>query len=146
MAAKQVQLTDILLKNIESEIPLIILKEKKHVFESFVRGYHEYMDVWDPKIGDKDVHLAPEEDNEHDSFAVAIFFQGRIVGHVPRNLSRVMNCFMKIPGCSIACKVTGKRVNRGAGYGLEIPVSYELIGAEKAVDWAEKKLEKYLKL
>ena len=55
------------------------------------------------------------------------------------NLSRVMNCFLKIPGCSIACKVTGKRVNRGAGYGLEIPVTYELIGAEKAVDWDEKK-------
>ena len=39
MAANQF-LIDILLKNIESEISVIILKEKKHVFESCVRGYH----------------------------------------------------------------------------------------------------------
>jgi len=57
-----------------------------------------------------------------------------------------MTLFMRIPGCSILCKVTGKRVNRGAGYGLEIPVSYELVGAEKAVDWAEKKIKKIFEI
>ena len=117
------------------------VKTPPHVFESFVRGYHAYMDLWNPKVGDEDVHLAPEEDNKHVDFAAAIFFKDRIFGHVPKNLSRVMNCFLKIPGCSIACKVTGKRVNRGAGYGLEIPVTYELIGAEKAVDFAEKNIK-----
>ena len=50
---------------------------------------------------------------------------------------------MKIPNCTIGCKVTGKRVNRGAGYGLEIPVQYRFIGAEIAVEWAEKNKKRF---
>ena len=49
---------------------------------------------------------------------------------------------MKIPLCTIGCKVTGKHVNRGTGYGLEIPLQYRFIGAEKAVKWAEKNIKK----
>ena len=49
---------------------------------------------------------------------------------------------MKIPNCTIGCKVTGKCVNRGVGYGLEIPVQYRFIGAEKAVEWAKKNIKK----
>ena len=49
---------------------------------------------------------------------------------------------MKIPNCTIGCKVTGERVNRGAGCDLEIPVQYRFIGAEKAVEWAEKNIKK----
>ena len=49
---------------------------------------------------------------------------------------------MKIPNCTIGCKVTGKRVNCGAGYGFEIPVQYRFIGAEKAVEWAKKEHKK----
>ena len=33
-------------------------------------------------------------------------------------------------------------MNRGAGYGLEIPVQYIFVGAEKAVEWAEKHIKK----
>ena len=44
--------------------------------------------------------------------------------------------------CTIGCKVTGKCVNRGTGYGLEIPVQYRFIGAENAVEWAEKNIKK----
>ena len=49
---------------------------------------------------------------------------------------------MKIPNYTIGCKVTGKHVNRGAGYSLEIPVQYKFIGAEKAVKLAEKNIKK----
>ena len=83
------------------------------------------------------------EDNEHNDFVVTIKFEDRIIGHVRKNLSKIMNRFTKIPSCSLRCKVTGKRVNRGAGYGLEIPVAYELIGRKKAVDWGEKTLRKF---
>ena len=37
-------------------------------------------------------------------------------------------------------------MNRGAGYGLEIPVQYIFVGAEKAVEWAEKHIKKYLRM
>ena len=65
-----------------------------------------------------------------------------LVGHVPINLSKILHQFLKIPNCTIGCNVTGKRVNRGAGYGLEIPVQYIFVGAEKAVEWAEKYIRK----
>ena len=33
-----------------------------------------------------------------------------------------------------------KRVNRGGGYGLEVPCNYCLTGQEKALEWGEIKL------
>ena len=63
---------------------------------------------------------------------------GRTGGHVPKNLSKIFNIFLTLPNGSIKWKVTGKRLNRGAGYGLEIPVQYNFFGPEKTVDLAEK--------
>ena len=37
--------------------------------------------------------------------------------------------------------VTGKRINRGAGYGLEITVECVFNDNEKALQWAEKNLD-----
>ena len=111
-----------LLKNIDQEIELILIKQKQYDLDSFVRGYHAYMDIWKPKAGDDNFCLKSENENQHDKFAVAIVLEERILGHVPKNLSKIFHQFMKIPNCTIGCKVTGKRVNRGAGYGLEIPV------------------------
>ena len=79
---------------------------------------------------------------QHDKFAVAILLEEKVVGHVPINLSKIFHEFLQIPNCTTGCKVTGKRVNRGAGYGLEIPVQYIFVGAEKAVEWAEKHIKK----
>ena len=44
---------------------------------------------------------------------VAIVLEERIVGHVPKNMSKISHQYMTIPR---------KRVDREAGYGLEIPV------------------------
>ena len=126
-----------LLKNIDQEIELILLKQTQYDLDSFVRGYHAYMDIRTPKVGDENFCLKSENENQHDKFSVAIVLEERLVGHVPKNLSKIFHQFMKIPNCTIGCKVTGKRVNRGAGYGLEIPVQYRFIGAEKAVEWAK---------
>ena len=57
---------------------------------------------------------------------------------------KIFHQFIKIPNCITSCKITGKRVNRGAGYGLEIPVQYRFIGTKKAVEWAEKRIQKVL--
>ena len=37
--------------------------------------------------------------------------------------------------------ITGKRINCGAGYGLEIPFEYVFNGNEMALQWAKKKLD-----
>ena len=49
--------------------------------------------------------------------------------------------FLKVPNTSIEVQVVGKRLNRGGGYGLEIPVIYRFYGQEKLVNRLIKKTE-----
>ena len=72
-----------LLKIIDQEIELILIKQKQYDLDSFVRGYHAYMDIWTPKVGDENFCLKSENENQHDKFAVDIVLEERIVGHVP---------------------------------------------------------------
>ena len=86
------------------------------------------------------------EANEVDRNAVAIiktnsFYEEIIVGHVPQNISNICSKFLKIPNTSIEVEVVGKRVNRGGGYGLEIPVIYRFYGPEKLINWLISRLE-----
>ena len=129
----------LLFKNIDQEIELILINQKRYDLYSFVIGYHACMDIWTPKFGDENFCLKSENENEHKKFAIAIVLEERIVGHVPKNLRKIFHQFLKIPNCTIGWKVTGKRVNRGAGYGLEVPVQYRFISAKKAVNWAKNK-------
>ena len=61
-----------LLKNIDQEIELILIKQIQYDLDSFVRGYHAYIDIWAPKVGDENFCLKSENENQHDKFAVAI--------------------------------------------------------------------------
>ena len=63
-----------------------------------------------------------------------------VVGHVSLNLSKVLLKFLQLPNSLLTCKVTGKRVNKGEDYGLEIPVAYTWTGLEKAVAWIQGKV------
>ena len=47
---------------------------------------------------------------------------------------------------TVRCCVIGKRVNRGAGYGLEISVTYTLQGPQKPNEWVKKAVEHEIKL
>ena len=53
---------------------------------SFVRGYHAYMDIWDPAIGEV-LRLDNEPTNVQDRRAVAVKKNEQIVGHVPKGFS-----------------------------------------------------------
>ena len=44
--------------------------------ESYIRGYHEYVDIWEPKIDEK-YELKREPENKKDSDAVAIVKSSR---------------------------------------------------------------------
>ena len=59
--------------------------------------------------------------NKKDSNAVAVLKEDSIVGHVPRNLSPRLFHFLRRDVNNAFAEVTGQKVNRGAGYGLEIP-------------------------
>ena len=112
---------------------MILIRQKQYDLDSFVHGY---IDIWTPKVGGENFCLKLRNENQHDKM------KERIVGHATKSVSKIFFQFMKIRNCTIRCKVTGKRVNRGAGYGPEIALLCRFIGAEKAVEWAEKNIKK----
>ena len=64
-----------LLKNIDQEIELIFIKQEQYDLDSFVRGYHVYMDIWKLKVGNENFCLKSENENQHDKIAVAIVLE-----------------------------------------------------------------------
>ena len=82
----------------------------------------------------------------YDENAVAVILDDciskKIVGHVPFNWSKLASMFLKVPNSCIRATVTGKRVNRGAGLGLEIPMDYTFYGDARVVLWLEKAFKK----
>ena len=137
--------------------------------KSFVRGYHEYKEIWEPKIG-QEAMLMREPQNKWDSNAVTVvggvtsdtmarkqefsnteplkhpneFDPGHeeVVGHLPKLMALHVTKFLKRPTNSGKVAVTGKRVNRGAGYGLELPCEYLFYGDKFSCEWPKKKLAK----
>ena len=77
---------------------------------SFVRGYHDYQAVSQPSVG-KVLLLQTEPTNIKDNKVVTIV----------KNTS-----------------VTGAVVNRGAGYGMEVPCKYRLYGTRAYVEHVQK--------
>ena len=69
-----------------------------------------------------------------------------LMGMSQRTWVKFLKClnFLTLPNCAIKCKATGKRINQGAVYGLEIPAQYKFFGAEKTVNWAEKGVKKVI--
>ena len=48
---------------------------------------------------------------------------------------------LSLPNYSIRICVKGKGINRGVGYGLEIPSRYIFYGNEKVIQWAKRTLD-----
>ena len=94
---------------------------------SYVRGYHAYMDIWTPIEG-QTLLVRREPTNSEDNNAVGVFLEDVIVGHVPRNLAPRFSQFLRRDVNKAFAEVTGEKVNRGGGYGLEVPCVYRLHG------------------
>ena len=86
-----------LLKNIDQPILVILVKLDTYTLHSYVHGYHAYMNIWNSKLGDNNVEVKHEVNNEHGKFAIAIFHSKRIIGHVPKNLSKFFYQFLSFP-------------------------------------------------
>ena len=69
-----------------------------------------------------------------------------LVKHVIRstNCSAYEIDFISKESSFLETKVTGKRINRGGGYGLEEPCKYRISGQKKAVDWIKRKESMFL--
>ena len=99
-------------------------------FQSYVRGYHTYMQSWSPVVGQA-LRLKREPANAHDVHAVAIYHESQVVGHVPYNLAPTVSAFLRRDVNKGFAEVTGDKLNRGARYGLEIPCTYRLSGGSR---------------
>lgn len=86
------------------------------------------MNIWKPKKGDIDLEVSVEENNKHDAIYDCNLLSKESSGTYTKDLSKLLQKFLLLANSSIACKVTGKYMNRGVGYGLEIPVKYDLNG------------------
>ena len=100
---------------------------------SFIRGYHAYKDLWSPVIGES-LLVKREPTNSHDVNAVAVYKEAVVVGHVPYNLAQTFSHFLKRDVNKAFAEVTGTKVNRGAGYGLEVPCKYKIYGSKPYID------------
>ena len=87
---------------------------------SYVSGYHAYMDRWTPALGQVLI-LKREPNNDKDKHAVAVLNDDVIVGHVPYNLAPRFSQYLRREVNKAFAEVTGEKANRGANYGLEIP-------------------------
>lgn len=105
------------------------------LYHSVVRGHHVFKAIWTPYAGEL-LSVQEELDNEHDSYAVSVQKDGIIVGHVPREVSRIFMFFIRHGG-TIVCEVVG---HRRLGKGLEVPCCYKLTGKPKHVKKALKLL------
>ena len=85
------------------------------------------MNIWKPKKGDIDLEVSVEK-NKHDAIHYCNLLSKESSGTYTKDLSKLLQKFLLLANSSIACKVTGKYMNRGVGYGLEIPVKYDLNG------------------
>ena len=159
MSSHQARFSTVVYVEMEKEFKIIRVN-------SFVRGYHAHMEIWEPDINDENP-LKREPNNIVDENAVAVVqlkilsanqesvhsLAGKrtghpnevtdlmeVVGHVPKLMAVWLTKFLKRPTNSGKVVITGKRVNRGGGYGLELPCEYVLQGDLFSCNWLNDKL------
>ena len=93
-------LVKILAENIDIELRITLEEFSSHTINTFSRGYHEYMSVWMPQIGDDSLFCRRELSNEYDEYALAIvaidhFKREEVAGHVSLFLSKTLNKFLR---------------------------------------------------
>ena len=114
--------------------------------DSFVRGYHVYVNIWEPLVGEC-LKSRKEPTNEMDKTAVAVicinsYSEEVVVGHVPKNMSKILFMFLSLPHCALDIFVTGNRIILGGGYGLKIPANFYFYDPKKALNWLKNKTNK----
>ena len=121
--------------------------------KSYIRGYHVYKDEsgWEPQLNEERI-LKREPNNVKDTNAVAVvrpreqaYHQELSTQEHPNTINKNDEILGHIPlrmSLFVSTVVRGKRVNRGAGYGLEIPCQYIFYGDTKmSLPWLQSKLE-----
>ena len=85
--------------------------------ESLVRGYHVYISIWDPLVSDCLKSRKYPTSRMSKTAAAVIRFNSYseevVVGHVPKNMSKLVFMFLSLSHCAVDIFVTGKCTNSG---------------------------------
>ena len=97
-----------------------------------VRGYHIFQEDWDA-FGDE-LECLRETGNTKDPYAVAVIRKKKVVGHLPRKISRIVTLFLKQKS-TVHCEVVGRRRHSAdlPQGGLEIPCEITFDGTEEEI-------------
>ena len=82
-------------------IPIWVMKDSSTFqCDSFVRGYHVYMNIWKPLVVGECLKSRKDPTNKMDKTAVAVirinsYREETVVGHVPKNMPKIV--FVSIP-------------------------------------------------
>ena len=99
----------------KTPIPLLIRNHSLSFnCENFIRGYHVYMKVWCPLLGECLVGKK-EPSSGFDKNAAAVISlnncgREEVVGHVPQNIWKMVPFYISLPHCYLELEVTGKCV------------------------------------
>ena len=88
---------------------------------SCIRGYHIYKTVWKARIGEV-LPCAREPTNAIDRYAVSVFKNGTVVGHLPKRNSRVCSSLIRRGG-EIMCD-REKKIFQGSCTGRFVTTLY----------------------
>ena len=102
------------------------------VLSAAIRGFHVYQDIWSPNLGDK-FECTHEESNTKDTHAMGVYFSGKLVGHLPKEISRYFHYFT-LHGGDIQGEVIGARRHCHEAGGMEIPSKLSVTGNQKIVE------------
>ena len=91
-----------------ANISMVSQSEAVCVLECVVHGHHVYEVTWTPTVGEI-LSVRQEPGNDHDRHDVCIKRGAEIVGHVPRELSRMVWHFL-VHGGQTTCEVTEKNL------------------------------------
>ena len=127
----------------DKEIQIVVTTNFE--IDSFVKGYHEYKNIWTPKIGET-LSTEREPGNLVDKYAVCVKKNNEIVGHLQLGKDgkfvKTVFYFLRADeygSCDVLVK--GKPVNLGDGDGMQVPCSLNFTGRKKFIDILEKTLK-----
>ena len=88
-----------------------------------------------------------EPTNKMDKTTVAVirinsYSEEVMVGHVPKNMSKIVFMFLSVPHCALDIFVTEERINRGARYRLGILANFDFYGPERDINWLKNEISK----
>lgn len=105
-----------------------------------LRGFHVYSQTWTP-ILDESIELIKEPDNPFDRFAVKGTCKDRDVGHIPREVSKILTSVMD--QCDVQAHVFGEPRGAKGGKGTEVPIKLTIGSNErKTITKLQRQLKK----